>query len=381
MKPAMSSRPVSPRPVPAHPVGPARRPHRIALVLGSGGVRSIAAVGIVERLARDGLRPDLVVGCSSGALFGALIASGVPAAEALRDATTLWSAELTQRRRWCAYPQLVAPRLAGFDERFSLRDNRQIAERLQLAFGEARLENLPTPLRVVTTDARSGERVVLEHGRLVDALLASMAVPLLFPSVEIEGRRLLDGVISDPLPVSAAEDADLVIALGFEGPMPRRIDRASRLAAQATTALINNLMEARLDAARARGQPVIELALALDRHVGLWETAALPYLFEAGQQAAADALPCLRAALDRHGHGHGRAPAPAPMPTPDDDSPPAVRAWASEGPRAAANRHGPGGGMDAGGSVGGGVGGGGMGAGGAAGLGRGGVAAQLQAPR
>lgn len=369
MKPAMSS-----RPVPAHTV-PARRPHRIALVLGSGGVRSIAAVGIVERLARDGLRPDLVVGCSSGALFGALIASGVPAAEALRNATTLWSAELTQRRRWCAYPQLVAPRLAGFDERFSLRDNRQIAERLQLAFGEARLENLPTPLRVVTTDARSGERVVLEHGRLVDALLASMAVPLLFPSVEIEGRRLLDGVISDPLPVSAAEDADLVIALGFEGPMPRRIDRASRLAAQATTALINNLMEARLDAARARGQPVIELALALDRHVGLWETAALPYLFEAGQQAAADALPCLRAALDRL--GHGRAPAPAPMPTPDDDSPPAVRAWASERPRAAANRHGPGGGMDAGGSVGG----GGMGAGGAAGLGRGGVAAQLQAPR
>jgi len=269
----------------------ARRPARVALVLGSGGVRSIAAVGIVDRLAVEGIRPDIVVGCSSGALFGATIAMGMSPDKALQAATELWSSDLTQQPRWRSYPQIVAPRLAGFDADFALRDNRLIAERLERAFGDLRLEALRTPLRVAATDASTGQAVVLTQGRLTLALLASMAVPFIFPSVEVDGRRLVDGVISDPLPVDAARDADVVIALGFEGAMPRRVDRASRLAAQATTSLINNLMQARLAAAQARGQRIVSLELGLDRKVGLWETAALPYLFEAGRRAAALQLP------------------------------------------------------------------------------------------
>ena len=71
---------------------PSRRP-RLAFVLGSGGVRSIAAVGIAEVLEREGVRPDLAVGCSSGALFGATIALGMTPEQALRTATELWSQE------------------------------------------------------------------------------------------------------------------------------------------------------------------------------------------------------------------------------------------------------------------------------------------------
>lgn len=271
---------------------------RVALVLGSGGVRSIAAVGIVDRLAREGIRPDVIVGCSSGALFGATIAMGMSAEDALATAVDLWSAELTQQKRWRAYPQLVAPRLAGFDVDFSLRDNSLIAQRLESAFSSLRLEDLPTPLRVATTDAVSGQQLVLTRGLLTQALLASMAVPFIFPSVLVDGRRLVDGVISDPLPVHAARDADVVIALGFDGAMPRRADRPSRLAAQATTALINNLMHARLDAARAGGQRIVSLELALDRHVGLWETGAMPSLCEAGRRAVDAQLPEIMAMVD-----------------------------------------------------------------------------------
>jgi len=259
---------------------------RLALVLGSGGVRSIAAVGIVEVLAEAGLRPEVIVGCSSGALFGATIALGMTSHEALDAATALWSSDLTQRRRWRAYAQLLAPRLFGFDAGFSLRDGRRIGQSIERAFGARQLEELPIPLRVVATDARSGARVVLCRGPLAQALRASTALPLIFPSVEIDGRRLVDGVVSDPLPVSVAADAAAVLTLGFKGGMPRRIDRASRLVAQASTALINNLQQARLDAARNAGQRVLELELALERHVGLWETRAMPYLFEAGRRAA-----------------------------------------------------------------------------------------------
>lgn len=261
-------------------------PPRLALVLGSGGVRSIAAVGVAEVLAAEGLRPDLIVGCSSGALFGATLALGMTSREALEAAVSLWSAELTQQRRWRAYAQLLAPKWFGFDAGFALRDDRRIAQRIRRAFGDWRLEDLPIPLRIVATEARSGERVVLRHGALTQALRASVAVPLVFPSVEVDGRRLVDGVMSDPLPIAVASDAAMVITLGFKGAMPRRIDRASRLVAQASTTLINNLQQARIDAARNAGQRVFELELALDRHVGLWETPAMPYLYEAGRRAA-----------------------------------------------------------------------------------------------
>lgn len=271
---------------------------RLAFVLGSGGIRSIAAIGIAEVLADEGIRPDLVVGCSSGALFGAQIAMGVPSREALRNAQALWSAELTQQRRWRAYAQLVAPKWAGFDAGFALRDDRLIAERIARAFGDVRLEDLPTPFRVAATDAATGDPVVLTHGRVADALRASMALPFLFPSVEIDGRRLIDGVVSDPLPIGAAADATAVIALGFRGAMPRRIDRASRLMAQVSTALTNNLQQARTEAARAAGQRVLSIDLMIDTRIGLWETAAMQRVFDAGRRAAQDRLPQIVALLD-----------------------------------------------------------------------------------
>lgn len=271
---------------------------QLALVLGSGGVRSIAAVGIAEVLWREGIRPQLVVGCSSGALFGALVASATEPREALEMARRLWSQELTTQRRWRAYAQLVAPRLAGFDADFALRDSTLIAQRIEQAFGDLRIEALPIPLRVAATDAVTGRPVVIERGPLAPALRASMALPFLFPPVRIDGRRLVDGVVSDPLPVSAAARARAVITLGFEGAMPRRVDRPSRLVAQHSTSLMNNLMRARLEAAEARGQRLLHLTLTLKRRIGLWETDALPELFEAGRRAAEERLGEIHALLD-----------------------------------------------------------------------------------
>lgn len=279
---------------------------RLALVVGSGGVRSAAAIGVYDVLVGAGLRPDLIVGCSSGALIGAGLATGMGADLTLRTLLRFWTPELTEKRRWRAYLQLVAPRLARFGPGFALRDDGPIRHTVDTAFGETRIESLPTPLRIAATDAASGRPVVLASGRLADAVRASMAVPFIFPSVEIDGRRLVDGVISDPLPIGAAPDARAIVAIGFEGALPRRIDRASRLAAQASTTLINNLMQARTASARAAGQAVLELAIELPGRVGLWDTTAIPALYEAGRQAAKSQLAALRAL--------GDAAAATPMP-------------------------------------------------------------------
>lgn len=270
---------------------------RVALVLGSGGVRSVAAIGIVDALREAGLRPNLIVGCSSGALIGAAIALGLPSQATLQLATGLWKQELTDQRRWKGFAQLVAPRLAGFDADFALRCDHLTVQTLHQAFGERRIEQLATPLRITATDAASGDQVLLTQGELVQAVRASMALPFLFPSVEFEGRRLVDGVVSDPLPLAAARDADVVVALGLRGTMPRRVDRASRLMAQVSTALINNLQDARLAAARAAGQRIVGIELQLPRRIGLWETAAMPELFEAGRCATRARIADIQAQL------------------------------------------------------------------------------------
>jgi NTE family protein len=192
----------------------------------------------------------------------------------------------------------MAPRLAGFGEDFALRDARPIERRIRDAFGQRRLEDTPTTLRVTATDAVSGQAVVLTQGRVADALRASVALPFLFPAVTIDGRRLVDGVISDPLPLAAAADARTVIALGFQGTTPERVDRASHMLAQVSTALINNLMQARNAAARAAGQRVLHIELALERRVGPYETGALRYLYEAGRRAAQAQLPQIMTMLE-----------------------------------------------------------------------------------
>jgi NTE family protein len=273
--------------------------HRFAVVLGSGGVRSIAALGMVEVLAREGLMPDLVVGCSAGAMFGALIAAGHDANEAVRIATTLWSAEVTRKRRWRAVPQMLWPRLGRFDADFALRDDAPVMQRLEQAFGDVRIEDLRLPLRVTTTDAGTGQRVVLREGSLVQALRASIALPFMFAPVHIDGRRLIDGFVTDPLPVSAAADAHSVVALGFESPMPQRIDGPSRMLAQVTSALTNNLMQARLAEANTCGTRLLSIVPRLERRVGLFDTQAMPYLVDAGRRATEAMLPAVRALLNR----------------------------------------------------------------------------------
>jgi NTE family protein len=272
---------------------------RFAVVLGSGGVRSIASLGMVEVLWREGLRPDLVVGCSAGAMFGALIAVGHEAGEAVRIATTLWSHEVTRRRLWRAIPQMLFPRLGGFDADFALRCDRLIMERLEQAFGDARLEDLRLPLRVTATDAATGDAVVIRRGSIVDALRASIALPFMFKPMHIDGRRMIDGFISDPLPVSAAADAAAVLALGFTSPMPRRINIPSRLLAQTTSAMTNNLMHARLATARANGMRMVGIFPKLERRVGLFDTGAMTYLVQAGRRATEEMLPAIGALLDR----------------------------------------------------------------------------------
>jgi NTE family protein len=222
----------------------------------------------------------------------------MPSEHTLRTAADIWSPDRMGRHRWHAWLQLLMPRLAGFGANFALRHAGALEQRLRDAFGQCRLEDGPTLLRISATDAATGDAVVLGRGRVVDALLATLAAPFLFAPVAIGERRLMDGMLSDPLPVAAAADARVVIALGFANPLPPAIDSAPRLLTHVGHTLVNNLMQARSAAARAAGQRVLRIEPALERTIGSWDVDALRYSYEAGRRAARAQLPQIAALLE-----------------------------------------------------------------------------------
>ena len=176
-----------------------------------------------------------------------------------------------------------------------MRDDCLINARLQEAFGSQLIENLPLPLAVQATCARSGAGVLLREGSLASALRASMALPFLFAPHTHGGRLLVDGSLSDPLPLAGAPDQGVVVALGFRVPRPRQLSSASRLATQITATLSNNLLDSQLN--RADTARTVLLMPELDRRVGLFDTDAMPYLLQLGRESAQAALPGLRALL------------------------------------------------------------------------------------
>jgi NTE family protein len=282
-------------------IGAARPAPSVSLVIGSGSVKCAAAIGVARVLQEAGIRIDRVVGCSGGALFATMIAMGLDA-DAARDRTLrLWTRDITARRNTPAMLRALAPRLLGFKaSRFGLRDDRLVNRRLQEAFGDTRIEDLPIPLHVTATDFMNGELVDLVRGPVTTALRASLAIPFAFAPVELDGQLLVDGYVSDPLPISVAikHGARVIVAVGFESPMMEEIGSAGRFALQLSSIMSNNLLRARFAFnSTAHHAEVITLIPDFRQRIRLFDTDKVPSIIDAGARAARDQLAYLTAVL------------------------------------------------------------------------------------
>jgi len=193
------------------------------------------------------------------------------------------------------------PRLLHFDERWGLKDDRLLTRRLTDAFGDRTFDDCRLPLHIAATDFSNGEQVVLSNGRIVDAIRASLALPFAFPPVEHEGRLLVDGFMSDPLPVgiAAREGADVIIAMGFESVYQERIHSPSRFAMQLSAILSNNLLKAMFAFhGSAHHGEVLLVVPHFTRRIRLFDVEQMPYIMDEGERAMADQLPYLRRLLD-----------------------------------------------------------------------------------
>jgi NTE family protein len=193
----------------------------LGLVLAGGGAKGFAHVGVLHALDSLGIRPDVVVGTSIGAIVGALYAGGQSARQIDSLFRTLpveeapWTPTNRTPHAWSGlFPLLVWEQgsrnltlaTGGGSE---LRTNAVLNQALLRANLAARgdFDSLPIRFRAIATDLRSRETVVLRDGDLAQAVRASIAIPLLLPPVRIGGRILIDGGISANLPVAAARAA------------------------------------------------------------------------------------------------------------------------------------------------------------------------------
>jgi NTE family protein len=197
----------------------------VAFVLSGGASLGAAQAGMLEALYERDIRPDLLVGTSVGAINAAFAASRPPTVQTAHELQRIWRG-LSRGHVFPANPVTAG---LGF---LGLRDHSVSAGSLRRLVMRSleidRLEHAAIPLHAVAADVLSGEEVLLSSGSAVDAILASAAIPGVFPPVSWQSRLLMDGAIVNNTPISHAVDlgADRVIVLQAIG--TNRLRRAPR---------------------------------------------------------------------------------------------------------------------------------------------------------
>jgi NTE family protein len=273
---------------------------RVAVVIGSGSVKCAAALGLQNVLTREGIGVDMVVGTSGGSIYAALMAAGYPAEKVIEMSTRLWTRDVTSERSTRAMLQALFPKLMKFGETWSMRGDTRILAALRNAFGDLSFEKMKIPLHISATDWRTGEQVILSSGSLVDAVRASIAIPFVFRPWRVDGRLLVDGFLSDPLPVGVAmkEGADIIIAMGFESPYQTRIDSPARFAFQLSSVMTNNLLKSNFAFhSMAHHSEVIAIVPQFSQRIRLFDTSKIPDIVKDGERAAEEQLPYLKRLL------------------------------------------------------------------------------------
>ena len=187
---------------PERPANGTARRLKLGLALGGGAARGWAHLGVLEVLDREGIRPDVIAGCSIGAVVGGCWAAGKT------EAISTFAHGLTKRR---------VMGLLDFHIGSGLIGGHRLRKLLELDLGDLRVENLPVRFASVATELVTGHEIWLTQGPLVEAMRASYALPGVFDPVRVGGRWLMDGALVNPVPVTLARafGADIVICVNL----------------------------------------------------------------------------------------------------------------------------------------------------------------------
>lgn len=282
---------------------------RIGLVLGGGGARGLAHVGVLRVLQREAIPIDLIAGTSMGGLLGALYAAGLPLAVVEEEVTKL--SRLSEQIRLVDWNISAAG--------LSVRGRRIYNFMADLLGEDLTFADLRLPLAMVATDIRVGREVVLQGGLVIDAVRASISIPGVFEPVELGDYRLVDGGVLDNVPVDVARGmgAERIIAVdvlpsfghSVPGVEPEEVGLELRFAPLNLNETYNVLMImiAALTESRLREYPPdLLIRPALPRDITLLTGFnRATEIIAAGEAAAVAALPAIRELVGWGGSGAG----------------------------------------------------------------------------
>lgn len=255
---------------------------RVGLVLGGGGARGFAHVGVIRVLEQERIPLDVVVGTSVGSLIGALYA-------AERNSFDLeWTAfQLRQE-------DLFDFRLVNAVLGMGLARGEQLEAFVKGKVKVQNIEELKLPFAAVATDLNWGKRIVLERGSIARAVRASSAIPGIFEPVQHDGKLLVDGGVVDNLPVDVAraKGADLVVAVDISQDVGNvNIKNMADVLLQAT----NIMFEVNVASRRGSADVLVTPKVG---GVGMLDFTQRKACMDAGIEATRAAIPRIRAAID-----------------------------------------------------------------------------------
>ncbi|MFP5111163.1 patatin-like phospholipase family protein [Bacillaceae bacterium C204] len=172
---------------------------KIGLALGSGGARGFAHLGVIKAFKDAGIPIHLIAGSSMGALVASFYGAGI-------DMDRLYKLSTAFKRKY--FLDFTVPKM-GFIS------GKKVKEFIKVFTHGKNIEDLSIPIGIVATDLLTGEKVVFKTGSVADAVRASISIPGIFVPEKLNGRILVDGGVSDRVPVSVAKEmgADIVIAV------------------------------------------------------------------------------------------------------------------------------------------------------------------------
>ena len=261
---------------------------KIALVLGTGGIKAMAGLALFDFLDEQKIPVDLMVGCSGGALTCAAIGMGLRPAEIRDMGMQRLQKSLFTKLNYRSLLGIFNSHLGTFDKTSGVLNPREYQNALREFFGDKKLEQLRPRTLLQTTDVDTGEGVVLTRGPVADAVYASCAFFPAFPPIKIDGRYLGDGIYSAPVPVMEAikRKMDVIIALdfkekvraepkGFFSCFYRHIDNTMRTLTRSQMFLSFSLHH----------HEIVIVEVDFEHTINPWDVHELPAIVEAGKKA------------------------------------------------------------------------------------------------
>ena len=278
----------------------AKKP-RLGLVIGSGGLKCAAAIGVMQVLEEENITVDMVVGCSGGAIFGGAITMGFSSERLIEVLAQTWTRESTRRYDIESLVKIAMPGTIRDYDGIGILNDRGLVNGLVRAYGaETTFEDTKIPFYCVATDFHTGVPVVLSEGNIARAIRASAGIPLLFKPVEWNGKLLIDGGLSDPLPVDVAiqEGADVIIAVGFETPLVQSISSPGNFASQMFNILVNQLLYKKFAFYNlAYHSEIIAIVPHFGREIKLNDVYNVPFIIEQGRNETLKHIAHLKRAM------------------------------------------------------------------------------------